>query len=99
MGPIPQLSYEMARIEHGTNSAPRGNIRSTHSSITHEVPTMPSKAKSHRSSSEDRASEAPTAVLTAAPLDAPPSFLEKAEHPPAEQIAHGERSNLQLYLQ
>jgi RNA polymerase primary sigma factor len=31
-------------------------------------------------------------------LDAPPSFLEKSE-PVAEADPHGERSNLQLYLQ
>jgi len=63
---------------------------------------MPAKAKTFRSSNvaDDRvAAEAPTATLTAAPIDAPPSFLEKSDHPPAEQIAHGERSNLQLYLQ
>jgi RNA polymerase primary sigma factor len=64
---------------------------------------MPAKAKSLRSNNvadDPVASEAPTATLTAAPLDAPPSFLEKSsESAPAEQIAHGERSNLQLYLQ
>jgi RNA polymerase primary sigma factor len=32
-------------------------------------------------------------------MDAAPSFLEKPEPAPVEQIAHGERSNLQLYLQ
>lgn len=31
--------------------------------------------------------------------DAPPSFLEKPESPPAEKPAPSERSNLQLYLQ
>ncbi len=31
--------------------------------------------------------------------DAPPSFLEKSATAPATPIAHGERSNLQLYLQ
>ncbi|HWL17952.1 MAG TPA: RNA polymerase sigma factor RpoD/SigA [Opitutus sp.] len=31
--------------------------------------------------------------------DAPPSFLEKQERAPAETVAHGDRSNLQLYLQ
>ncbi len=64
---------------------------------------MPSKAKSIRNSNaaDDRApSETPTATLTAAPHDAPPSFLEKSEPAAAEApIAHGERSNLQLYLQ
>src|SRR3954471_10829369 len=63
---------------------------------------MPSKSKSLRNSpaaDDAPAQEAATATLAAAPLDAPPSFLEKAEPAPAEQIAHGERSNLQLYLQ
>ena len=63
---------------------------------------MPSKAKSlrHSSAAEDPVNpEASTATLAAAPIDAPPSFLEKSESPPAEPIAHGERSNLQLYLQ
>jgi len=32
-------------------------------------------------------------------LDAPPSFLEKADRAPADVIPHGERSSLQLYLQ
>ena len=63
---------------------------------------MPAKAK-HRSSlaaDEQVAPEAATTtVLAAAPLDAPPSFLEKSESPAPEQVAHGERSNLQLYLQ
>jgi RNA polymerase primary sigma factor len=35
----------------------------------------------------------------AAPLDAPPSFLEKAESAPRETAAPLERSSLQLYLQ
>ena len=61
---------------------------------------MPAKAKSLRSpSTDDRSPEAPTAVLAAPAQDAPPSFLEKPEAPAAEPIAHGERSNLQLYLQ
>jgi len=63
---------------------------------------MPAKAKSLRSSSvadDPIPSEAPAATLTAARMDAPPSFLEKSEPAPAETIAHGERSNLQLYLQ
>jgi RNA polymerase primary sigma factor len=63
---------------------------------------MPSKAKSLRTNNvadDPGASEAPTATLTAAPIDAPPSFLEKSEPAAAEPIAHGERSNLQLYLQ
>ena len=63
---------------------------------------MPAKAKSLRNSDatdDSVRSETATATLTAAPLDAPPSFLEKSDSAPAEQIAHGERSNLQLYLQ
>lgn len=64
--------------------------------------TMPVTSKSYRrheatdgSFTPDRASTA----LAVIPIDAPPSFLEKFEPAPAEQIAHGERSNLQLYLQ
>lgn len=63
---------------------------------------MPAKAKSLRQNSvadDVSTTEAPTATLAAAPIDAPPSFLEKSETPAAEPIAHGERSNLQLYLQ
>jgi RNA polymerase primary sigma factor len=63
---------------------------------------MPAKAKSLRPlnvADESVAPEAPTATLTAAPIDAPPSFLEKSETTAPEQVAHGERSNLQLYLQ
>lgn len=62
---------------------------------------MPAKAKSrpHNAADDPVAAEATTATLAAAPLDAPPSFLEKSEPAPSEQIAHGERSNLQLYLQ
>jgi RNA polymerase primary sigma factor len=63
---------------------------------------MPAKTKSSRSLNaidDAAAAEAPTAVLNSAPLDSAPSFLEKSESAPAEQIAHGERSNLQLYLQ
>src|SRR5471032_857846 len=64
---------------------------------------MPTKALSLRSlnSADDRApSEATTATLTAAPYDAPPSFLEKPDRSaPEAPIPHGERSNLQLYLQ
>ncbi len=41
--------------------------------------------------------EAP--VIAAAELDAPPSFLEKAEPAVARDYAPAERSNLQLYLQ
>jgi RNA polymerase primary sigma factor len=63
---------------------------------------MPSsKAKSHRfpDSADADAPVAPRADLATATLDAPPSFLEKPEPAPAEPIPHGERSNLQLYLQ
>src|ERR1043165_35649 len=64
---------------------------------------MPSKTKSLRTlnvADDPAASEASTATLAAAPLDAPPSFLEKPEPSAAEApIPHGERSNLQLYLQ
>jgi len=63
---------------------------------------MPAKAKSlrsHTAADESVATEAPAATLTAGPIDAPPSFLEKSEPAAPEQIAHGERSNLQLYLQ
>jgi len=63
---------------------------------------MPAKANTLRNSSlgEDNAStESQTTTLAAVPADAPPSFLEKSEAPAAEPIAHGERSNLQLYLQ
>src|SRR5437764_5489941 len=61
---------------------------------------MPAKSKAIRHSSDDQpARQGPADTLTAVPIDAPPSFLEKPENPPAEQIAHGERSNLQLYLQ
>ncbi|MEY4939653.1 MAG: hypothetical protein RIQ93_1388 [Verrucomicrobiota bacterium] len=64
---------------------------------------MPAKVKSHRHTThpeESSGSESSaTTVLAAAPQDAPPSFLEKSESAPAAPIAHGERSNLQLYLQ
>lgn len=62
---------------------------------------MPTKTKSLRSlnTNEEPSVEVRTAVLDSAPLDSTPSFLEKSEPAPAEQIAHGERSNLQLYLQ
>ena len=63
---------------------------------------MLAKAKSPRQSNladDSVAAEARTVTLSAAPIDAPPSFLERPEPAPAEQIAHGERSNLQLYLQ
>lgn len=62
---------------------------------------MLSKAKSLSASDSagDSASAAMNADHSTALLDAPPSFLEKPEPAPAEAIPHGERSNLQLYLQ
>jgi RNA polymerase primary sigma factor len=61
---------------------------------------MPSsKAKSLYSFAPTDASTAPNADYQAVVLDAPPSFLEKNEPTAAETIPHGERSNLQLYLQ
>src|SRR5882757_6850590 len=47
----------------------------------------------------DTAANRAPAAMNAAPLDAPPSFLEKNEPAPAETAAPLERSNLQLYLQ
>ncbi len=44
-------------------------------------------------------SGAPTDLAATGLMDAPPSFLEKTDRAPAEVIPHGERSNLQLYLQ
>ena len=59
---------------------------------------MPVKFKSRSATVE--AEESPVAALRAELPDAPPSFLEKPEPAAAEApIAHGERSNLQLYLQ
>ena len=63
------------------------------------MPTKTKPPRSRHATDDPVATEAPTAVLDSAPLDSAPSFLEKAEPAPAEQIAHGERSNLQLYLQ
>jgi RNA polymerase primary sigma factor len=63
---------------------------------------MPAKAKSLRPSvvADDTAAQQEAAPVFNAPaVDAPPSFLEKHDVPVPEQIAHGERSNLQLYLQ
>ena len=65
---------------------------------------MPAKAKSRfhttaASAEPTGTGTTSTTALNSAPLDSPPSFLEKSEPAPAEQIAHGERSNLQLYLQ
>ena len=65
---------------------------------------MPSKAKSlrsrHAADETVAPNEAPVAALAAAPFDAPPSFLEKPDRSaPEAPIPHGERSNLQLYLQ
>ena len=63
---------------------------------------MPSRSKAARpasSANESSRAGTETAQLASIPQDAPPSFLEKPEPPPSEPIAHGERSNLQLYLQ
>jgi RNA polymerase primary sigma factor len=62
---------------------------------------MPSKAKLPRTSLKTDAPSveaSPTSTLTTV-IDAPPSFLEKSERTLEAPIAHGERSNLQLYLQ
>ena len=63
---------------------------------------MPTKSKSFRANNttgDSVVSESTTTTLDAPPIDAPPSFLERPEPAPAEKIAHGERSSLQLYLQ
>ncbi len=65
---------------------------------------MPTKHKTSRSlgATDDSAgteSSTSTTTLTAPAQDAPPSFLERNESAPAAPIPHGERSNLQLYLQ
>ncbi len=64
---------------------------------------MPSKNKSSRApraAADSASAETSTTALAAAPMDTPPSFLEKNERFVSESaIAHGERSNLQLYLQ
>ncbi len=64
---------------------------------------MPNKTKSLRpaSFSDDAIAVAPAPVtFTPQPMDAPPSFLEKNDNSaPEAPIPHGERSNLQLYLQ
>jgi RNA polymerase primary sigma factor len=62
---------------------------------------MPSKAKSPRTSRKDDASASealPASALNPA-LDSAPSFLEKSDRTIEAPIPHGERSNLQLYLQ
>lgn len=61
---------------------------------------MRTKAQPVReTAADDRASDnAP--ILSVVAMDAPPSFLEKPDSSAAEApIPHGERSNLQLYLQ
>ena len=64
------------------------------------MPTKSQSLRSLRQADDPAASEASTATLTAAPYDAPPSFLEKPDRSaPEAPIPHGERSNLQLYLQ
>ena len=58
---------------------------------------MPAKLKIHDTAVEIEESPA---VLRAEQPDAPPSFLEKSDRSaPEAAIPHGERSNLQLYLQ
>lgn len=78
-----------------------GNKTAAHFSKFNKVHIMPNQSKSfRRPANEDNAgADTATAVLSAGPLDAPPSFLEKPDRTAAEPIAHGERSNLQLYLQ
>src|SRR5690349_3580113 len=56
---------------------------------------MPLKTNSLSTSSEPEA----FAPVTLEMPDAPPSFLEKPDRAAAEPVAHGDRSNLQLYLQ
>ena len=64
---------------------------------------MPSKKKSSRAphaAADSVSSETSTTALDAVPMDAPPSFLEKNDRSaPEAPVPHGERSNLQLYLQ
>lgn len=65
---------------------------------------MPTKHKTSRSlgATDDSAgtdSSTATTTLAAPAQDAPPSFLERNEPAAAAPIPHGERSNLQLYLQ
>lgn len=62
---------------------------------------MPSKAKMPRTSQKADApvSESLATSTLSTVIDAPPSFLEKSERTVEAPIAHGERSNLQLYLQ
>jgi len=62
---------------------------------------MSTLTKTRRTSSRsvsDSVEPVATASLTTL-ADAPPSFLEKSERNAEAPIAHGERSNLQLYLQ
>ncbi len=62
---------------------------------------MPTQAKTRRTlSRSDADSVEPVSTATLASIsDAPPSFLEKSEPNTEAPIPHGERSNLQLYLQ
>ncbi len=61
---------------------------------------MPLKQKlPHHSAESDEMNAAAAPVVALVTQDAVPSFLEKTEPAPAEVIPHGERSNLQLYLQ
>jgi RNA polymerase primary sigma factor len=60
---------------------------------------MALKTKHSRNSAESDGSTELAPVTTTVVLDAPPSFLEKSEPVAEAPIPHGERSNLQLYLQ
>ena len=63
---------------------------------------MPNKAKPSDLLADDEAAAVSTSapVVSVADLEAAPSFLERAPPSAADApIAHGERSNLQLYLQ
>jgi RNA polymerase primary sigma factor len=60
---------------------------------------MNNKAKDTAELENDEHGSAATVAVNSLPLDAPPSFLEKAEPAPTDSGAPLERSNLQLYLQ
>ncbi len=63
---------------------------------------MPNSSKNSPQFADDEAAAVatPTSSQMVTDFESPPSFLERAAPPSAEApIAHGERSNLQLYLQ
>jgi RNA polymerase primary sigma factor len=60
---------------------------------------MNTKAKDTAELENDESGSTTTVAVNSLPLDAPPSFLEKAEPAPTDSGASLERSNLQLYLQ